>query len=47
MVLAKELVSREGVVLLTAGHPLSADLIERIRAYERRDGLNLVLMIKA
>ncbi|WP_233151862.1 HD domain-containing phosphohydrolase [Pelomonas sp. KK5] len=47
MVLAKELVSREGVVLLTAGHALTADLIERIRSYEQRDGLNLVLMIKA
>lgn len=46
MVLAKELVSAEGVVLLAAGQALNLDLIERIRAYERRDELSLVLMIK-
>ncbi len=47
MVLAKELISGEGVVLLAIGHVLTPDIIERVRAYERRDELHLILMIKA
>jgi response regulator RpfG family c-di-GMP phosphodiesterase len=46
MVLASELRSPEGVMLLAADQPLTADLINRIRQYEQRDGLTLVLSIK-
>lgn len=46
MVLARELVSAEGVMLLAAGQVLNADLIQRVRHYERRDGLTLVLHVK-
>jgi response regulator RpfG family c-di-GMP phosphodiesterase len=46
MVLASELRSPEGVMLLAADQPLTADLIKRIRQYEQRDGLTLVLSIK-
>lgn len=46
MVLARGLVSADGVMLLAAGHPLTADLIQRIRQYELRDRLKLVLLVK-
>lgn len=46
MVLAKELVSREGMLLLAVGHVLSDELIQRLRSYELRNGLTLVLLIK-
>ena len=46
MVLASELRSPEGVMLLAADQPLTADLIRRIRQYELRDGLTLILLIK-
>ena len=46
MVLASELRSPEGVMLLAADQPLTADLIRRIRQYELRDGLTLLLLIK-
>jgi len=46
MVLASELRSPEGVMLLAADQPLTADLIRRIRRYEQRDGLTLILLIK-
>ena len=45
MVLAKDLVSGDGVVLLAADHKLTADLIQRVRSYERREGLQLVLHV--
>lgn len=46
MVLAKELISAEGVMLLGVGQVLTDDLLRRIRAYEARDGLTLVMMVK-
>lgn len=45
MVLARALVSSDGVMLLAAGHALTADLIQRICQYERRDGLQLTLLV--
>jgi len=47
MVLAKELMSADGVMLLAAGHALTPDLITLIRHYEAREGLKLVLLIAA
>ena len=47
MVLARDLVSAEGVVLLAADHVLTADLIQRICGYERREGLELLLHVRA
>ncbi len=46
MVLARDLVSTEGVILLAADRVLDADLIQRIRHYETRDELTLVLFVK-
>lgn len=46
MVLAKGLVSGDGVMLLAADFVLTEELIRRIRAYEARDGLTLTLRIK-
>ncbi|MBC8055772.1 MAG: response regulator [Rhizobiales bacterium] len=46
MVLDCELRSVEGVMLLAAGHALTADLIARIRQYEAREGLTLVLRVR-
>jgi response regulator RpfG family c-di-GMP phosphodiesterase len=46
MVLARDLVSPSGVVMLAADQRLSAALIVRIREYERREGLELVLHVK-
>lgn len=46
MRLARELISREGLVLLSAGHVLTPDLIRRIALYEQREGLTLELHIR-
>ncbi|MES2091385.1 MAG: HD domain-containing phosphohydrolase [Pseudomonadota bacterium] len=46
MVLAKDFMSEEGVVLLAADHVLSTDLIARVRAYEKRCGRSLLLAIR-
>ncbi len=46
MVLARDLVSVEGVILLAADQALTADLIARIRRYELRDRLTLTLYVK-
>jgi len=46
MVLAKDLVSTTGVLMLTAGQPVNALLIRRIREFELREGGKLVLHIK-
>ena len=46
MVLAADLVSPEGVVLLAADHVLSADLIRRIQLRGGREGMPLKLPIK-
>lgn len=47
MVMAKDLVSPQGVLLLSADHVLTDDLICRIQQLERRLGLNVVLPIKS
>lgn len=46
MVLAKDFLSDEGVLLLAAEHVLTADLITRIRTLEKRLGRGLMLSIK-
>ncbi|WP_440110846.1 HD domain-containing phosphohydrolase [Acidovorax sp. BL-A-41-H1] len=46
MALAKDLLSKEGVLLLSAGHSLSAEMISRIRKYEKSEGLSLLLDIR-
>ena len=46
MVLAKDLVSSRGVLMLTAGQSVNALLIQRIREFELREGGKLVLHIK-
>jgi len=46
MVLARDLVSSTGVLMLTAGHVLTAALIRRIREFEAREGGTLHLHIR-
>lgn len=46
MVLARDLRSGEGMVLLAADHVLSADLIQRIVAYAGRHGLSLLIAVQ-
>jgi len=46
MILARDLRSAEGQVLLAAGHALSADLIQRISAYAARHGLSLEIAVR-
>jgi len=46
MVLARDLVSTTGVLMLTAGHVLTAALIRRIREFEAREGGKLQLHIR-
>jgi response regulator RpfG family c-di-GMP phosphodiesterase len=46
MLLARDLRSREGLVLLAADHVLSAGLIERIVAYAGRHGLSLLIAVQ-
>jgi response regulator RpfG family c-di-GMP phosphodiesterase len=46
MVLARDFVSPEGIVLLSADHALSTELIQRIRNFETRRGLTLTLAVK-
>ena len=46
MVLAKDLVSTTGVLMLTAGQSVNALLIRRIREFELREGGKLVLHIR-
>jgi response regulator RpfG family c-di-GMP phosphodiesterase len=46
MVLARDFVSAEGVVLLAADHVLTGDLIQRVCNYERREGLQLLLHVR-
>ncbi|MGM9481398.1 HD domain-containing phosphohydrolase [Roseateles sp. NT4] len=45
-VLAKDFMSPEGVLLLSAGQRLGDDLIERIQGFERKHGLRLLLSIQ-
>ena len=46
MVLGKDLTSPEGVLLLSAGQTLTANLIQRIRRYGAAEGLDLALQIR-
>jgi response regulator RpfG family c-di-GMP phosphodiesterase len=46
MCLGKDLLSREGLLLLSAGHALTPDLIYRIRRYAKVEKIDLVLDIK-
>jgi response regulator RpfG family c-di-GMP phosphodiesterase len=46
MVLAGDLVSREGAVLLATDHVLTADTIHRIRLYEQREGTRIELRVR-
>ncbi|MBX9964660.1 MAG: HD domain-containing protein, partial [Burkholderiales bacterium] len=45
-ILAQNFVSPEGVLLLSAGHELNDDLIDRIRSFERKHGLVLKLAVQ-
>ena len=47
MVLARDLVSASGVLMLTNGHRLTASLIKRIREFEIREGSKLEVHIQA
>lgn len=46
MVLGKDLLSKEGVLLLSAGHVLTAEMISRIRRYAATEQLDLSLDIR-
>ncbi len=46
MVLARDFMSDEGVLLLAADHALTADLINRIRVFEKRLARSLLIAIK-
>jgi response regulator RpfG family c-di-GMP phosphodiesterase len=46
MVLVRDLVSPTGVLMLTAGHVLTAPLILRIREFDQRTGGKLVIHVK-
>lgn len=46
MVLAQDLVSPRGLLMLTAGHVLTASLIARIREFELRDGGRIEIHVK-
>ncbi|MFN7152648.1 MAG: HD domain-containing phosphohydrolase [Acidovorax sp.] len=46
MKLGKDILSKEGVLLLSAGHVLTADMISRIRRYAKIEGLQLELDIR-
>jgi len=46
MVLARDLVSSRGVLMLTAGHRLTASLIRKIREFELREGSKFDVHIK-
>ena len=46
MVLATDLVSARGVLMLTAGHRFTQSLIQRVREFEEREGSQLQIFIK-
>jgi hypothetical protein len=46
MVLARDLVSHTGVLMLNAGHVLTASLIQRICDFDQRTGGKLVIHVK-
>lgn len=45
-ILAQDFISPEGVLLLSAGHELNDELIGRIRNFERKHGLTLILAVQ-
>jgi hypothetical protein len=46
MVLARDLVSSRGVLMLTAGHRLTTSMIRKIREFELREGSKFEVHIK-
>ena len=46
MVLAADLVSTRGVLMLSAGHRLTPSLIRRVREFEQREGGQLLIQIR-
>lgn len=46
MILARDLLSSEGAVLLVADHVLTLELIKRLKLREGRDGVEMILPIK-
>ena len=46
MVLARDLVSPTGVLMLTAGHVLTASLTRRVQEFDRRVGGKLIIHVK-
>lgn len=47
MVLARDLIARDGTLLLAADYMLDANLIRQIQEYARREGSNLILHIRS
>ncbi|MBA4174976.1 MAG: two-component system response regulator [Leptothrix sp. (in: Bacteria)] len=47
MVLARDLVSARGVLVLTAGHRLTSSLIARVREFELREGSKLEVHVRS
>ncbi|KPF48974.1 chemotaxis protein CheY [beta proteobacterium AAP121] len=47
MVLARDLISAKGMLMLTAGHVLTPSLIRRIREFEEREGSRLDIHVQA
>jgi response regulator RpfG family c-di-GMP phosphodiesterase len=46
MVLARDLISRDGLMLLAADHALDARMIQQVQDFERRSGHRLVIWIR-
>lgn len=46
MVLARDLISREGVLLLAADYVLDDNLIRQIREYEVAEGTRITLFVR-
>lgn len=47
MKLARDLISREGILLLAAGHELTEEMVKRMRQLAHRDALDLTLSVQA
>jgi hypothetical protein len=45
MRLGKDLVSKDGILLLSAGHQLTEDMVRRIRQFAHKEGQELVLSV--
>ena len=46
MVLARDLISADGVVLLAAGHVFTPELLRRLHARQTRDGVSMLVPIR-